>query len=55
MSQVVRAGARLVSGDQMAYSLCAALSVNTFLLLALERQGLLPEWIRTAAALFLAF
>ena len=55
MSQIARVGVKLVSGDQIAYSLSAGLAVNTMLLLALDGQGMLPEWIKTAAALFLAF
>lgn len=55
MSQIARIGVKLVSGEQIAYSLPAALAVNTLLLLGLDSQGMLPEWIRTAAALFLAF
>lgn len=55
MSQIARTAVKLVSGEQIAYSLPAALAVNTLLLLGLDSQGLLPEWIKTAAALFLAF
>ena len=31
------------------------LAVNTFALLALERLGGIPQWIKSAVALFLAF
>ncbi len=31
------------------------LAVNTLALFALERLGGVPDWIKTAAALFLAF
>lgn len=55
MSQIARVRVKLVSGDQIAYSLSAALAVNTLILFALDAQGMLPEWVRTAAALFLAF
>ncbi len=37
------------------YLLPAMLSVNTLALFALERLGGVPDWIKTAAALFLAF
>jgi len=37
------------------YALPAVLAVNTVALLALDRLGGIPEWIRTAAALFLSF
>ncbi|HYK04505.1 MAG TPA: hypothetical protein VE974_22325 [Thermoanaerobaculia bacterium] len=37
------------------YVLPGLLAVNTVALLALDRLGGIPEWIRTAAALFLSF
>lgn len=37
------------------YVLPGVLAVNTVALLALDRLGGIPEWIRTAAALFLSF
>jgi len=37
------------------YVLPGLLAVNTVALLALDRLGGVPEWIRTAAALFLSF
>jgi len=33
----------------------AMLGVNTLALIALDRLGAFPDWIKTAAALFLAF
>lgn len=33
----------------------AVLAANTMALLALERLGAFPDWVKTAAALFLAF
>ena len=33
----------------------AMLAVNTLALFALERLGGVPDWIKTAAAMFLAF
>lgn len=33
----------------------AMLGVNTLALVALERLGAFPDWIKTAAALFLSF
>jgi hypothetical protein len=33
----------------------AMLGVNTLALVAMQHLGLIPDWIRTAAALFLAF
>ena len=33
----------------------AMLAVNTFALLALDQLGGIPNWVKTAAALFLSF
>lgn len=37
------------------YALPMLLAVNTFALLAIDQLGGIPDWIRSAAALFLAF
>ena len=37
------------------YVLPGMLALNTVALLALDRLGGIPQWIKTAAALFLAF
>jgi len=37
------------------YTLPAVLAANAFGLFALEQLGAIPAWIKTAAALFLAF
>lgn len=37
------------------YILPSVLAVNTAALIALERLGGIPNWIKTTAALFLAF
>ena len=37
------------------YVLPAVLALNTGALLALDRIGGIPQWIKTAAALFLSF
>lgn len=37
------------------YILPGVLAVNTVALLALDRLGGIPQWVKTAAALFLAF
>ena len=37
------------------YALPTLLAVNTFALLALERLGGIPTWIKSAVAVFLAF
>jgi hypothetical protein len=46
---------KLESALSANYVLPAVLAVNTVALLALDRLGGVPEWIRTAAALFLSF
>jgi len=37
------------------YALPMLLAINTFALLALERLGQIPIWIKSAVAVFLAF
>ena len=37
------------------YLLPAILATNTFVLLALDQLGQIPNWVKTAAALFLSF
>ena len=37
------------------YALPMLLAVKTFALLAIDQLGGIPDWIRSAAALFLAF
>jgi hypothetical protein len=37
------------------YALPMLLAVNTFALLAIDQLGGIPEWVRSAVALFLAF
>jgi hypothetical protein len=37
------------------YALPLLLAINTFALLAIDQLGGIPDWIRSAAALFLAF
>jgi hypothetical protein len=37
------------------YFLPSMLAINTLALFALEQLGGIPDWIKTAAALFLAF
>lgn len=46
---------RVESVLSAAYVLPSLLAVNTVALVALERLGGIPQWIKTAAALFLAF
>lgn len=37
------------------YALPMLLTVNTFALLAIDQLGGIPDWIKSAAALFLSF
>lgn len=37
------------------YALPVLLAINTFALLALDRLGEVPSWIKSAVAVFLAF
>jgi hypothetical protein len=46
---------RLESALSTAYVLPGMLAVNTVALLALDYLGGIPQWVKTAAALFLAF
>jgi len=46
---------KLESALPASYVLPGLLAVNTVALLALDRLGGIPEWIRSAVALFLSF
>lgn len=46
---------RFESALSAAYVLPAMLAVNTVALVALDSLGGIPSWVKTAAALFLAF
>jgi hypothetical protein len=46
---------RIESVLSTAYVLPAMLAVNTVALLALDQIGGIPQWVKAAAALFLAF
>ena len=46
---------RTQAAAQFSSALPMILAVNTFALLALERLGGIPQWIKSAVALFLAF
>ena len=46
---------RLDAALSASYILPGVLAVNTVALLALDRLGGIPQWVKTAAALFLAF
>jgi hypothetical protein len=53
----LRSGAatRLETALSATYVLPGMLAVNTVALLALDRLGGIPQWVKTAAALFLSF
>lgn len=51
----IRSTARLESVLSAGYILPGVLAVNTVALLALDRLGGIPQWIKTAASLFLSF
>ncbi len=55
MNNVTEARVKTVSLASTHYLLPAMLAANTLVLLALERLGAVPDWLKTAAALFLAF
>jgi hypothetical protein len=46
---------RLEAALSTSYILPGVLAVNTVALLALDQLGGIPQWVKTAAALFLAF
>lgn len=46
---------KLESALSVSYLLPTMLAVNTCALLALEQLGGIPDWVKTAAALFLSF
>lgn len=46
---------RIESALSATYVLPAMLAVNTVALLALDQIGGIPQWVKSAAALFLAF
>jgi hypothetical protein len=46
---------KLESALSAGYVLPAMLGLNTVALLALDRLGGIPQWVKAAAALFLAF
>ncbi len=55
MNNLTEARTRTASIVSTHYLLPAMLAANTLVLLALEQLGAVPDWIKTAAALFLAF
>ena len=55
MNNIAQTQTRLEAALSASYLLPGVLAVNTVALLALDRLGGIPQWVKTAAALFLAF
>lgn len=55
MNNIAQTRTKLESLLSAQYLLPALLGANTMALVALDRLGAFPTWIKTAAALFLAF
>lgn len=55
MNNFAQARAKTESMLNASYVLPSVLAVNTAALFALDQVGGIPNWIKTAAALFLAF
>jgi hypothetical protein len=53
--KTITAETRTTAAVSVQAALPILLAANTFALLAIDRMGALPEWIKSAAALFLAF
>jgi hypothetical protein len=55
MNNIIRTRAKIDSAAALQYAIPALLAVNTAALFALDQLGGIPTWIKSAAALFLAF
>lgn len=55
MNYIAQSRTKLESLISAQYVLAVLLSANTMALVALDRLGAFPDWIKTAAALLLAF
>lgn len=55
IAQTQNGSTRLEAALSANYVLPAVLAVNTLALVALDHLGGIPQWVKTAAALFLAF
>jgi hypothetical protein len=55
MNNVAQTRGKLISILSAQYLVPAMLGVNTLALVALDQAGNIPDWIKTAAALFLSF
>ena len=55
MNNVAQTRTTKLESLSAAYVLPAMLAVNTVALVALDQLGGIPQWVKTAAALFLSF
>ncbi len=55
MTTLARAKERIQSNVDPSWLLPTVLGLNSLLLIAIEQQHGIPEWLKSAAALFLAF
>ena len=55
MNNVAQTRAKLDSVLSASYVLPSMLAFNTLALVALDRLGGIPQWVKSAVALFLAF
>jgi hypothetical protein len=55
MNEVAETTRSTALSSLSAYALPMLLAINTFALLALDRLGEIPSWIKSAVAVFLAF
>jgi hypothetical protein len=55
MNNIAQTRTKVDSVFSAAYVLPSVLAVNTVALLALDRVGGIPSWVKTAVALFLSF
>jgi hypothetical protein len=54
-TRTLRLSAKIESALSTAYVLPSLLAMNTLALVALDRLGGIPAWVKTATALFLSF
>ena len=55
MNNIAQSRTKLDSLISAQSLMAAVLAANTMALIALDRLGAFPDWIRTAAAIFLSF
>ena len=55
MNNIAQSRTKLESLVSLQSLMAAVLAANTMGLVALDRLGAFPEWIKTAAAIFLSF